>query len=204
MNRIEVLSVDPGEKTLGALHPEAAACLAAGSRIIAPRESSICTDTLSFLTAVRHPSMLRMGFSLLLLRCLFGAALIVGGAYAIDPQAFAADLSQGTAFSNHWLALVQIAAGSLVCLGFSTRLVCLALAAVCGTLTFTALESGTAFEPYALPLFGALVFAVMGPGCISFDCLVQKGINKWRQHRNDPARLAAKRLSYEAFKYSSH
>lgn len=206
MSRIEVLSVDPGEKTLGALHPEVSACLAKGTRAVDTHHDSLTQDTVDFLTAVRHPSAMRLGGALLLLRCLFGAMLIVSGAFAIDPEAFGVAMSQGVAGLEPFaLALAQIVAGSLLCLGCGVRLTSIVMAAVFGAAAFNSLAQGAAVMGLEMMLcFGCVVFAVLGGGRISVDGLVYKSVRSWRARRNDPSRLAAKRLSYEAFKYSAH
>lgn len=238
MNKIEVLSVNPSENTLGALNPEVASTVARSSRIIGNRSDTLIDDTVNFLTAVKHPSAMRLGTALLLLRVAFGVLLIVSGCFSI-PSLYTIDSL--AALQPYWLGILQIAVGASFCLGFATRLVSLAglltfgtiaafsitsfpeatatlseatsnLASTVSTATISLnslseavsnLSQATALLPQTALLytFACFVFFILGAGRISVDGLTRKHTIIMRQRRK--SRLAKKRLSYQAFQYSS-
>lgn len=200
MNKIEVLSVNPGTNTLGALNPEIASAVARSSRIIGNRSDTLIDDTLDFLTAVRHPSAMRLGSALLLLRIAFGVLLIVTGCLAI-PSLYT--LNSIADLQPYWVGVLQVAVGSMLCLGMASRMATLAGMLAFGTLSAMAISEGSLPQTDLLYTFACFTFFVLGPGRISVDGLLHKYIIIMRQHHKDPARLAKKRLSYKAFQYTS-
>ncbi|MDE6670529.1 MAG: DoxX family protein [Muribaculaceae bacterium] len=200
MNKIEVLSVNPGTSTLGSLNPELASALACSSRAIGNRSDSLVDDTVDFFTAVRHPSAMRLGTALLMLRVAFGALLIVTGCFAI-PSLYTLDSI--AALQPYWEGVLQVAIGSLLCLGFGARIASLAGMAVFGTIATMAIMAGELPQTDILYTFGCFTFFILGAGRISVDGLIRKQAVIMRQRRKDPARLAKKRLSYQAFQYTS-
>ncbi len=200
MNKIEVLSVNPGSNTLGALNPEVASAVARSSRMIGNRSDSLIDDTVDFLTAVRHPSAMRLGSALLMLRVVFGVLLIVTGCLSI-PSLYTLDSI--AALQPHWLGVLQVAVGTLLCLGLASRLASLAGMLAFGTISVMAIESGILPQADLLYTFACFAFFILGAGRISVDGLCRKYIIIMRQRRKDPARLAKTRLSYKAFQYTS-
>lgn len=200
MNKIEVLSINPGTSTLGSLNPELASALASSSSVIGNRSDTLIDDTVNFFTAVRHPSAMRLGTALLMLRVAFGVLLIVTGCLAI-PSLYT--LNSIADLQPYWEGVLQVAIGSLLCLGFSARIASLAGMALFGTIAATAIMAGAFPQTEILYTFGCFTFFTLGAGRISVDGLIRKYIIIARKRRKDPARLAKKRLSYQAFQYTS-
>ncbi len=198
MNTSDTLSVDPGRTTLGALHPEMATQFLRKKLISRPYSKSGRKNTLDFIFASAAPRSGRIGAALLFLRLAFASILIVSGSFItigeINPPE--------TPFPPSAYAISQIAIGAMLALGLFTRF---AMAASIATFAIMAGQSIAAgiFTPLTLTLtLASATFLILGSGKYSADFLIRKALilpaSRRRRHQK------AKRISYQAYRYSPH
>lgn len=183
-----ILTVNPAESTVGALHPEA--CMRLLRRkvdtegaTVARRKSGGLLRALFGATSV-SASRSRM---MLVLRVLFGGFLIVHGVLGVHSALIESVFAMGV--------------GMMVMMGVATRFVMTA-SGVC-----FAIMSGMAIEQGAFPQTDLLIavmsvgIAMAGPGRYSLDALLRRGIFR-SIRRYETRKLMQRRFSYRAYQYA--
>lgn len=191
MNKPNVISINPGQKTLGQLHQEAERYNPVVKQLVSTISSTVRLKAcLNFFTGIDTKTMKGASARILLLR-LFTAVLLASFAYAvINPAVLtvsdavlvpALDSVQG----NIALSTSIFVMAASILLGFMTRIVSVA--------------AFPYFIPMVLPgtlpisiasalLFVALGYIILGPGIFSADQCIRKAI--FRNYKRRARRLA--------------
>ncbi len=187
MNSPQIISINPGRKTVGERLQEA--------RQYEPMVQSIvtsmarkpkCTSILNALTGISSKNMAGTSRRLLLLR--FVTSLILGAA------------AYYTWYSGTdapiFIPLIALATSLL--LGFATRIVSIGIILTCGYFAVIGLE-----DPFVCVVlaFAAMVFAILGPGIFSVDQCIRKAIFHMRKrNRNRDCKNPEKlRFDYKCY-----
>lgn len=195
MNIADTISVNPVSKTLGALHPEAAARFFNTNTSDAVKKAKSSRQTVSgILFASSTPSVNHFGATILLLRLLFSTILIVSGSLILSGEIFAPT----EMINAEYLGLGEIIAGSMLALGFLSRVAMGISTGLFGYIAAMAIMSGVFDMQALLCCMGSLVFLVMGTGKYSCDFLLRKTIIL--QARRRQKRIREQRLSYRAYR----
>lgn len=202
MNNSDVIiSVDPGQSTLGTLNPEITARIIR-SRRGEERKERTCRQRLEMLFAVSGPTATGRSVGLLAVRMLFGALLIYSGMMAGGGEqlsAIAAGDFSGLPLSLP--AIVEIVVGSMLCLGLLTRLTASAAAVWFAVRFGIDAAQGLLSQTWGLYALVCGLLAWFGAGRLSLDLLLRSSLHRaWRRRRR---RLSDRRLSYAAYRYSS-
>lgn len=190
--RTEIISVDPGRKTLGALYSTVnPSILETAARTVCPERKSVKSEVNAMLpTSV--PGVNRFGAYMLAFRIFLASVLSASGILILSGH-LSAPTSPLPAF--HY-ALFEIIAGVSLGLGLFTRF---SMGAITLLFTASAVESLVAgvFDMQAfLSFFACLWFFTAGSGKFSCDFLIKKGLRKRAIRRR--RRLEEDRLSYKA------
>lgn len=190
----EIISVDPAELTLGALHPEFTARMARKVNVDAPSVSK--KAWLNLIFACSTPGVARNSRNMLLLRVCFAALLIVSGAFILSSEI----ISPLAGYSPELFAALEIAAGSLLALGLFTRFAMFAAVVGFGYMSFMSISAGVFDMQSLLSCLASLSFFLLGAGRYSADFLLRKSIilNAARRRRQ----RRADRMSYKAYRLS--
>lgn len=196
MNTAKTISVNPVNKTLGALHPEASIRLFDTKVDLSSEvKSGSGKRALQFFFASSAPSINRYGIYMLVFRVMFAALLIGSGVQLLTQTS----LSVSTlGINNLYLSIAEIAAGSMLALGLLSRVAMLAMTALFGYLSVMPLIAGGYDMQSMLCFMGSLVFLTMGAGKFSFDFLIRKAILINSVYRR--RRQREERMSYRAFR----
>ncbi len=198
MANVNVISVNPAQKTLGALHPEMLDKVARGCRVSnASSESGIKTAVNLFFGISKN--------SLSVSGKMFAARLIASAWFIMTGIALGID------FSLFNTGAVSIILGSMIFLGLFSRVSSLTAATILVTsISMTdvlSMDFASFISIHSIQILSAavcLIVAVMGPGFYSIDQLIRrsifKGIKKYNKNR--AAHSAEMRLSYKAFQYA--
>jgi len=196
MKLYDVLSVDPGRLTLGALNPDAAAGYIRKRIIPRVRTRGKSTTMLNVFFGTAMPKAGRYATNMLLFRILFAATLIVSGitghiALPEDVSAIIPPQAPGIAL---------IAVGSLLALGLLGRPAMLVSFLSFGAAaTVFALHSEMDMQSILCALC-SLIFLTGGCGKYSVDYLIRKAIIRKSIKRRKKNK--AMRMTYKAFHYS--
>ncbi len=194
MNVAETISINPIQKTLGALNPEAAARFVREHTAPAQTSATNKKGVLDFCLATYAPGVKRFGSQMLLFRSMFAALLIVSGSFLLTGET----ASTTTLLSTSALGIAQIVMGSMLVLGFLSRFAMIASTILFGTIAATSIAGGVFDMTALLCCLGSMVFMTMGTGRYSADFLIKKAIinraiARRRQQRAD-------RLTYRAYR----
>ena len=181
MNKPNVISINPGQKTLGQLHQEAERYNPVVKQLVSTISSTVRLKAcLNFFTGIDTKTMKGASARILLLR-LFTAGLLASFGYAVlNPAVVAisdAVLVPGlnSVAGNMALAVSIFVMAASIILGFMTRIVSVAAfpfyvyMILQGSLPIS-ISIATAL------LFVALVFIILGPGIFSTDQCIRKAI----------------------------
>lgn len=188
MYNSDILSVDPGRNTLGALYPEM------DSSLILKEESCIQTKEKEMDESKKLSSPLltlsanAKAIYVMLLRWALGAVMIISGSLILS------GVIKSQVVSSDVYAIIEIAAGTLLALGLLTRIsmgaAALGFAAVAAISTFNGI-----FCPEAMMCcLSCLVFVIFGSGKYSADSLIHKAM------KTRASRRRATPLNYRAFR----
>ncbi|MDE6753207.1 MAG: DoxX family protein [Muribaculaceae bacterium] len=192
----DIISVDPARTTLGALHPEITERLARKVNVNAPSALSSKKMWLNMTFASSTPGVARNSRTLLLLRLCFAALLIVSGSFILYGEI----LTPNATLAPSVFAALEIAAGSMLALGFLSRFAMLTMVALFGVMSYDSISAGVFDMQSLLCCFASLAFLIMGTGRYSCDFLIRKAIilsaaRRRRQRKAD-------RFSYKAYRMS--
>lgn len=196
MNTAKTISVNPVDKTLGALHPEATIRLFdTNVNSLSETKERNNKNVLQFLFASSAPGVKRFGIYMLIFRVLF-ASILIGSGVLILTQTFLS--SQTLGINNLYLGIGEIVCGSMLALGLLSRLATLSMTALFGYLSVMPLISGSLDMQSLLCFMGSLLFFTLGSGKFSFDYLIKKALVLNSIYRRRKRR--EERLSYRAFR----
>lgn len=192
----DIISVDPGRATLGALHPEFAQRIGRKVNVQSPSILLSKKMWLNLTFACSSPGVGVNSRNMLLLRLCFAAVLIVSGAFIIGGEI----LSPAAGYDSRMFAVFEIAAGSMLALGLFSRFAMFAGVIFYGFLSFQSISAGIFDMQEILCCFGSLVFLLTGTGRYSADFLIRKAIIRSASRRRQQRK--ADRLSYKAYRLS--
>lgn len=190
----DIVSVNPGSLTLGALHPEGAKKLLRRSARVFRSQTSSRGSLAGFFFASAAPGVVRYAWTLLVMRMLFAALTGVSGSFILcgEIQSPACPVG-GEVFA--WIELVTAAS---IALGFLTRWGALTAAVAFGWISVNAVMDGI-FDMGSLCLtFASVAFVLLGGGKWSVDGLLRRGLVKMAIRRRN--RHAEARMTYKAFR----
>ena len=179
MNKPNVISINPGQKTLGQLHQEAERYNPVVKQLVSTISSTVRLKAcLNFFTGIDTKTMKGASARILLLR-LFTAGLLASFGYAvINPAVVAisdAVLVPGlnSVAGNMALAVSIFVMAASIILGFMTRIVSVAAFPFYVSMI---LQGSLPISIATALLFVALVFIILGPGIFSVDQCIRKTI----------------------------
>lgn len=179
MNKPNVISINPGQKTLGQLHQEAERYNPVVKQLVSTISSTVRLKAcLNFFTGIDTKTMKGASARILLLR-LFTAGLMASFAYAVmNPSVLAIsdavlvpalDSVQG----NIALAVSIFVMAASILLGFMTRIVSVAAFPYFIPMV---LQGALPISIASALLFVALGYIILGPGIFSVDQCIRKTI----------------------------
>ncbi len=166
MEQPTVISVNPGEKTLGAISMEGRSYDDLDARIAATVSATPeSKELINFLTGIDTGKISSLSSKLLVLRVI--------SAIGIGYGAYQEYLASG--FGSILLLLTLGMVGLSLLFGFGTRLISTIGFIIIATLGFKEVIPAMPAVIYAIPAF---LFMIMGPGIYSSDQLIRKAIFK--------------------------
>lgn len=191
MNKPNVISINPGQKTLGQLHQEAERYNPVVKQLVSTISSTVRLKAcLNFFTGIDTKTMKGASARILLLR-LFTAGLMASFAYAVmNPSVLAIsdavlvpalDSVQG----NIALSTSIFVMAASILLGFMTRIVSVAAFPYFIPMV---LQGTLPISIASALLFVALGYIILGPGIFSADQCIRKAI--FRNYKRRARRLA--------------
>ena len=193
MNKPNVISINPGQKTLGQLHQEAERYNPVIKQLVSTISSTVRLKAcLNFFTGIDTKTMKGASARILLLR-LFTAGLLASFGYAvINPAVVAisdAVLVPGlnSVAGNMALAVSIFVMAASIILGFMTRIGSVAAFPFYVSMILQGSLPISISIATAL-LFVALVFIILGPGIFSTDQCIRKAI--FRSYKRRAKRAA--------------
>lgn len=197
MNFTDIISVDPGQKTLGSLHPEITDTILRNSVLGVKNESTHSYGLLGVFFAAATPGSRRYGLCILLLRMLFATIVIVAGSFILYGEISAPAIP----LAPQVYAIALIVIGSMLAVGFLSRIATLTGFAGFAYIAVSAIFMGV-FNISALMLcMGSLAFLMLGTGRYSLDFFIRKSIHNRSVNRR--RKIAERRLTYQAYRYAS-
>lgn len=184
MNATNIISVNPSKATLGSLHPEITARIAASSR-----RSSLAAGRASALTAkALFGSTGSAEGVLTIARILFGIFLMASGG-----------ISLAAGISTEGIATAV--AGLLLTAGLLTRISMFVAMALFAIESIAAIATASFPEAALLSFMASLIFAITGAGRYSADALLLRAIRRHIRRRALRRRTlqAQHSLSYRAY-----
>lgn len=210
MNKPNVISINPGQKTLGQLHQEAERYNPVVKQLVSTISSTVRLKAcLNFFTGIDTKTMKGASARILLLR-LFTAGLLASFAYAVmNPSVLAIsdavlvpalDSVQG----NIALSTSIFVMAASILLGFMTRIVSVAAFPYFIPMV---LQGTLPISIASALLFVALGYIILGPGIFSVDQCIRKTIfRSYKRHAkraairySTPRRLRNKDLDYRSY-----
>lgn len=191
MDGINVISINPGQTTRAAMHPEVFERIARECRLNTPRSQSrhLFRDSLNVILGINGKVSAGMSSKLLTLRLIMGGGLIALGAAAS---------SLGL---SHLCGVVCMAYGGLLIAGLTSRLASIATLAYFGATAVISALGNNLETITLLPILVSVIFSILGPGFYSCDQLTRKSL--LRASRKTALRKkmqqAQDRMSYRAF-----
>lgn len=181
MNQANVISVNPGVKTLGELHVSDHKIARISRTLAAPRHiANPLRAVTNALLGINSRVNARFSGKMLLIRMIGGALLLFMGLPALAATGF--DL---TATGTE--ALIECGAGLLLILGLFCRMSSAAAAGWFGYSFYMSLMAGLPDVGYAALSAVMLIFVVLGPGRFCIDQFIRRGVyalGRLRRSRN--------------------
>lgn len=188
MNLADVISVIPGRKTRGEFNAVYGSVgkLTRGLRSVTNQASSL-QQFVNFATGISSTTGKFFSWKMLGVRMLIGALFLTMGIISLISTPY--DIS----------AISMIAMGGSLILGLFTRFTSTAFAAFFGYLAYPAIMSGSIPYEDAMTVITGLIFMIFGPGRISIDQLIRKGLfTISRRKRVRKPRV----MTYRAYQYA--
>lgn len=191
MDGINVISINPGQTTKAAMHPEVFERIAREYKLNTQEAQSrhVFRDCVNFVLGLNGKISSGMSAKLLSIRLIMGAGIISMGIFASS-----LGLSEMT-------GMVSIIFGGLLSIGLVSRLTSTIALGYFGYIVGISAAIGSIDAMAILPALVALISMIMGPGFYSCDQLIRKSIfrNVRRNAVRKKKQLAEDRLSYKAF-----
>lgn len=191
----DIISVNPGKMTLGALHPEATEKLIRSSAKMLSTPATTKNGFLNFVFASSTPGVGRFGSYMLICRLLFSALLIVSGAFILSGEINA----PAVPFIPFYFAIAELVAGSMIGLGLLTRIASFSCGLLFAYLSVMSILSGIFDMTNLILTFSCVAFAMFGGGKFSVDFLIRKGLINHAIRKRQ--KMEQNRLSYKAYRY---
>lgn len=186
METAQVISINPGIKTAGALHEEALAASSLSRRLLATAaQTPQLSETFNFITGVDDKT--EVSYKLTSARVLGGLALT-----AMSLSFFIQDGISA-------LGIVQFALGLSMIAGLFTRMMGVAVA-IWGIVT--SLSMGLADQPILFTALAGAVAAIFGPGRLSLDFALRRRLLRLKHRAADRRARRVSADSYKAFHYA--
>lgn len=197
MANVNVISVNPSQKTLGSLHPEMLDKVARGCRVSTASSDASIKSAVNLFFGISKNSLPVSG-KMFAVRAIASAWFIISG------------IASGVDFALFNAGALNIILGGMIFLGLFTRVS--ALAAIGMLLTsFTmndvlTMDFAAFVSANAITLISSgvcMMVAIMGPGFYSTDQIIRRSIFKGikNYNKNRAVHSAEMRLSYKAFQY---
>lgn len=194
MTQLKVISINPGESTQAALHPElfhtAARMYGSNAYSNLYRIRDRFRERTDFLFGISRQVSTSFSSKILALRIIAAIGIATFGVLMLIPFTLVSWICMVMAFS--------------IGLGMFTRVVSFTSICAFGFMFWDALTCGTTPEwLLIIPVIAGLFFAISGPGFYSIDQLTRRSmlrLHKSYERKRTEAR-AANRLSYKAFRY---
>lgn len=198
MNITDILSVDPGQNTLGSLHKDIAGTILRNSGIVRDNVHSNSSYSLNLIFASATPGGMRYGLCLLIFRAMFAAILIVSGSFILSGEI----VRQVPLIPIEIFAIGEITIGCFLFLGLLTRFTMLTALVGFGMIAVFNIMNGIFNMSSLMLCMTSFIFLILGSGKLSFDFLIRKAIisrdNKKRR------KLISDRMSYRAYKVAGY
>ena len=195
MNKPNVISINPGQKTLGQLHQEAERYNPVVKQLVSTISSTVRLKAcLNFFTGIDTKTMKGASARILLLR-LFTAVLLASFAYAvINPAVLTVSdavlvPALNSVYGNIALSTSIFVMAASILLGFMTRIVSVAAFPYFIPMV---LQGTLPISIASALLFVALGYIILGPGIFSVDQCIRKTI--FRNYKRRARRLATRAL----------
>lgn len=179
MNKPNVISINPGQKTLGQLHQEAERYNPVVKQLVSTISSTVRLKAcLNFFTGIDTKTMKGASARILLLR-LFTAGLLASFAYAVmNPSVLAISdavlvPALNSVYGNIALSTSIFVMAASILLGFMTRIVSVAAFPYFIPMV---LQGTLPISIASALLFVALGYIILGPGIFSVDQCIRKTI----------------------------
>lgn len=210
MNKPNVISINPGQKTLGQLHQEAERYNPVVKQLVSTISSTVRLKAcLNFFTGIDTKTMKGASARILLLR-LFTAGLLASFAYAVmNPSVLAISdavlvPALNSVYGNIALSTSIFVMAASILLGFMTRIVSVAAFPYFIPMV---LQGTLPISIASALLFVALGYIILGPGIFSVDQCIRKTIFRHYKRRAKraairpatPRRLRNKDLDYRSY-----
>lgn len=193
MNQTNVISVNPGVKTLGELNIGNSTIVRISRRLTRPGRVSASPfkAIVRFVFGVSRDRSGSFSTKMAMLRMSAAAITILAALWQ----------SGGLEAAPTAPVVAMLAFGVSLALGLFTRLVAASATAICGYMFYLSIMAGTPDVMSAVSLVASLMFALLGPGRYSADQLIVKGFTAI--YRRSRAR-AARREKKAAFDYKAY
>lgn len=210
MNKPNVISINPGQKTLGQLHQEAERYNPVVKQLVSTISSTVRLKAcLNFFTGIDTKTMKGASARILLLR-LFTAGLMASFAYAVmNPSVLAISdavlvPALNSVQGNIALSTSIFVMAASILLGFMTRIVSVAAFPYFIPMV---LQGTLPISIASALLFVALGYIILGPGIFSVDQCIRKAIFRSYKRRAKraairpatPRRLRNRDLDYRSY-----
>lgn len=210
MNKPNVISINPGQKTLGQLHQEAERYNPIVQQLVSTISSTVRLKAcLNFFTGIDTKTMKGASARILLLR-LFTAGLMASFAYAVmNPSVLAISdavlvPALNSVQGNIALSTSIFVMAASILLGFMTRIVSVAAFPYFIPMV---LQGTLPISIASALLFVALGYIILGPGIFSVDQCIRKAIFRSYKRRAKraairpatPRRLRNRDLDYRSY-----
>lgn len=196
MNKPNVISINPGQKTLGQLHQEAERYNPVVKQLVSTISSTVRLKAcLNFFTGIDTKTMKGASARILLLR-LFTAGLMASFAYAVmNPSVLAISdavlvPALNSVYGNIALSTSIFVMAASILLGFMTRIVSVAAFPYFISMV---LQGTLPISIASALLFVALGYIILGPGIFSVDQCIRKTI--FRNYKRRAKRRAIRARS---------
>ena len=196
MNKPNVISINPGQKTLGQLHQEAERYNPVVKQLVSTISSTVRLKAcLNFFTGIDTKTMKGASARILLLR-LFTAGLMASFAYAVmNPSVLGISdavlvPALNSVYGNIALSTSIFVMAASILLGFMTRIVSVAAFPYFISMV---LQGTLPISIASALLFVALGYIILGPGIFSVDQCIRKTI--FRNYKRRAKRRAIRARS---------
>lgn len=198
MNITDIISVDPGQNTLGALHKNITGKILRNSGITRNNEPSSTSYFLTLIFASAAPGGMRYGLCMFVFRAMFAAILIVSGSFILSGEI----VRTIPIIPIEIFAISEIVIGALLFLGFLSRFTMLTALVGFGIIATVNVINGVFNMSSLMLCMTSFIFLILGSGKISCDFLIRKAIVRQCSRRR--SKMVADRMSYRAYKVAGY